>query len=150
MENRAAYIEFIEHHYFGNVTTGDVERVMDCFVDNAKVVIRHGDLPERRFASSPRSGQNNLLNFYQHLCDNYACWFGDFQHTIDIDAQRAASRFRVRLNPRPDGLYSKFPVQQLSNCNFFEFTDGRIKYMLIYYANPANGDGEKPTGYPKT
>lgn len=150
MENRAAYIEFIEHLYFGNVANGDVERVMDCFVDNAKVVIRHGDLPEQRFASSPRSGQDNLLNFYQHLCDNYTCRFGNFQHTIDINAKRAASRFCVRLNPRPDGIYSKFPVQQLSNCNFFEFANGGIKYMLIYYANSANGDDEKPTGYPKT
>ena len=150
MENRDAYIEFIERHYFSNVATGDVDRVLDCFVNDAKVVIRHGDLPERRFAPSPGSGQDDLLSFYQHLCDNYTCWLRDFHHTNDIHAQRAASRFSVRLSPKPNGLYSKFPEQQLSNCNFFEFTDGRIKYMLIYYANLANGDDEKPTGYPKT
>ena len=149
MDDRSAYIEFIERRYFGSVTAGDLDRVLDCFVDNAEIVLRHGDLPERRFAPSPRPGRDNLLSFYQHLCANYTCWFGDFHHTIDIDQQRAASRFNVRLNPKANGLYAAFPEQQLLNCNFFEFADGKIEFMLIYYANLAEGDADKPTGYPK-
>ena len=149
MDDRTAYIEFIEHRYFGSVTAGDVDGVLDCFDDNADIVIRHGDLPERRFSPSPRHGQDKLLSFYQHLCANYNCWFGDFHHTIDIDEQLAASRFTVRLNPKANGLYAAFPEQQLLNCNFFEFADSRIKFMLIYYSNRTEGSADKPTGYPK-
>ena len=149
MDDRMAYIDFIEHRYFGSVAAGDEGGVLDCFDDDADIVIRHGDLPERRFSPSPRPGQDKLLNFYQHLCANYSCWFGDFHHTIDIDEQLAASRFAVRLKPKANGLYAAFSEQQLLNCNFFEFTDSRIKFMLIYYSNPAEGNADKPTGYPK-
>ena len=34
------------------------------------------------------------------------------------------------------------------NSNFFEFADGRITFMLIYYANTGESDYRKPTGYP--
>ena len=148
MHSRSAYIDFIEGRYFGGVASGDLNGVLACFADDAQVVIRHGDLPERRYSPSPGPGQEELLSFFRHLCENYDCWFGDFRHTIDLDKQRAASRFIVRLNPKPDGLYSEFPEQQLMNSNFFEFDDGRITFMLIYYANTGDSDYEKPTGYP--
>lgn len=35
------------------------------------------------------------------------------------------------------------------NANFFEFADGRIAFMLIYYANIGAAEEETPTGYPR-
>ena len=147
MKDRAAYIDFIERRYFGGVSAGDLEGVRDCFADDAEVLIRHGDNPERRYSPSPGPGQEPLPSFFEHLCGNYDCWFGEFRHTIDVEGQRAASRFAVRLTPRPGGLYADHPVQQLLNSNFFEFADGRITFMMINYSNAAGPD--TPTGYPK-
>ena len=146
MKDRSAYIDFIERRYFGNVSADDLQAVRDCFADDAEVLIRHGDNPERRYSPSPGPGQEPLGSFFEHLCGNYDCWFGHFRHTIDIDRQRAASRFVVRLTPKPGGLYADHPTQQLLNSNFFEFAGGRISFMLINYANAAGPD--TPTGYP--
>ncbi len=148
MSDHAWYVDFIERCYFGNVALGDLEAVRNCFADDAEVLIRHGDNPERRYSPSPGPGQESLLSFFGHLCENYDCWFGNFRHTIDLPNQRAASRFTVRLTPKPDGLYAEFPQQQLMNSNFFEFADGRITFMLIYYANIGADSSETPTGYP--
>ena len=148
MKDRAWYIDFIERRYFGGVSAGDLEAVLDCFAGHAEVLIRHGDNPQRRYSPSPGPGQEPLGSFFEHLCGNYDCWFGDFRHTVDVERQRAASRFNVRLTPRPGGLYADHPPQHLLNSNFFEFADGRITFMLINYANAAGP--HTPTGYPRS
>lgn len=155
MMDRNSYIEFIEQQYFGNVVAAEIDRVLQCFTDDAHVTIRHGDLPERRFAMNPGSDEMDLRNFYEHLCANYDCWFGQYQHYIDVENAKAASRFSVRLTPKPGRLYAHEDPQELRNCNFFDFRAGRIEDMIIYYANPdeqlsdADTRKEKPTGYPR-
>lgn len=150
MHDRKSVIRFIEDAYFGRVSDARVDDLLACFSPDAKVIIRHGDNPERRFGFVPTGAETALSDFYAHLCGNYEAWFGDFEHTIDLGSQRAASRFTVRLTPKPDGLYADAGVQELLNCNFFEFEDGRISHMIIYYANPDPGDDrtDQPTGYP--
>jgi hypothetical protein len=153
MKDRHSYIEFIEQRYFGNVAEGKLDEVLNCFNDDAQVVIRHGDKPERRFALLPQAAESDLLSFYQHLCENYECWFGNYHHYIDIEEGSAASRFTVRLTPISSGIYASYAAQELRNCNFFEFRDGRISDMIIYYANPDSQNTKsqqsgKPTGYP--
>jgi hypothetical protein len=152
--DRASCISLIEETYFGNVAGGRIDAVIDCFANDAHVIIRHGDNPERLFGVRPSGGEIPLREFYDHLCGNYGAWFGDYEHYIDIDAQRAASRFTVRLTPNPDGLYAGADTQELLNCNFFEFRDDLISHMIIYYANPkagaaGAGPSTTPTGYPK-
>lgn len=149
--NRDACIAFIEHNYFGNVRAGQLEATMDCFTPDARVDIRHGDNPLRRFAVRPARDATSLVDFYRHLCSNYDAWFGEFQHFIDTEANRAASHFVVRLTPKPAGLYADAGVQELLNCNFFEFRAERISNMIIYYANPTANPAattQAPTGYP--
>ena len=154
MQDRQDTIRFIEQNYFGSVSRGDLAQIMACFAPEARVLIRHGDQLERQFGVKPSVGETPLIDFYRHLCGNYDAWFGEFSHTIDTVEQRAASRFTVQLTPKPDGLYADADKQRLLNCNFFEFKDGVISWMLIYYANPpADPDsantGPKPTGYPQ-
>ena len=153
MKDRFSYVEFIEQRYFGNVAESNFDEILGCFNDDAQVIILHGDKPERRFALYPQAAESDLLSFYQHLCDNYECWFGNYHHYIDLETDSAASRFTVRLTPNPTGIYASFPAQELRNCNFFEFRDGRISDMIIYYANPETQTTNKqptgkPTGYP--
>jgi len=153
MINRFSYVEFIEQRYFGSVAESKFDEILNCFNDDAQVVIRHGDNPERRFALYPQAQESDLLSFYQHLCNNYECWFGNYRHYIDLEEDSAASRFTVRLTPHPSGVYASFPAQELHNCNFFEFRDDRISDMIIYYANAGGqtsnvGLTNNPTGYP--
>jgi hypothetical protein len=149
--DRESCIALIEDTYFGNVGSGNIEEVMGCFAPDASVIIRHGDSPERLFRVQPSAAQAPLREFYEHLCGNYDAGFGDFEHYIDIEEHRAASRFTVRLAPKRDGLYADAGPLELVNCNFFEFDDDRIVHMIIYYANPKSGAGLStvPTGYPK-
>ena len=147
--DRESCIAFIEQTYFGNVRSGDITVVMSCFSRDARVIIRHGDNLERRFGIQPTDEESPLREFYEHLCGNYDAWFGDFEHYIDTEDRRAASRFTVRLTPKPDGLYAGAGTQELFNCNFFEFRDELISHMIIYYANPKAGASGTPTGYPK-
>ena len=152
--DRESCIAFIEQTYFDNVRDGRIDAVMACFTPDISVIIRHGDNPERLFAIHPSAGVTPLRRFYEHLCGNYDAWFGDFEHYVDSGEQRAASRFTVRLTPKPGGLYADAGTQELLNCNFFEFRDDLISHMIIYYANPkagiaAAGHSATPTGYPK-
>lgn len=147
MKGRARYVDLIERRYFGSVAAANLQGVRDCFAENAEVLIRHGDAHERRYSPTPGPGQEPLLSFFEHLCGNYDCWFGHFRHTIDEAEQRAASRFTVRLSPKPGGLYADHPTQELLNANFFEFAGDRITFMLIYYAN-VGAASDIPTGYP--
>jgi hypothetical protein len=148
--DRASCIRFIEDTYFGNVAAGRIDGIMQCFTEGASVIIRHGDHPERLFGVQPTAAETPLRDFYAHLCGNYDAWFGDFEHYIDTEDHRAASRFTVRLTPKPGGLYADAGTQELFNCNFFEFRGDAISHMIIYYSNP-NARAEAsatPTGYP--
>jgi hypothetical protein len=147
---RESLIDLIEQRYFGGVSRGDFAGILDCFAPDATVIIRHGDHPPRLFsAAGPQPPEiSDLMSFYEHIHGNYDCWFGEFVHYLDPEASRAASRFTVRLTPRPEGRYAGLPVQELMNCNFFDLApDGRIAHMIVYYANAGGGAGA-PTGYP--
>jgi hypothetical protein len=142
-------LRFVEQQYFGNVRRGNLDTVMACFTVGAKVIIRHGDNPERVFIAGSTGEASELREFYEHLCSNYDAWFGDFQHVIDTRQQRSACYFTVKLTPKPEGLYASAGTQELHNCNFFEYQDGLIGHMIIYYSNSLAGEAGRPTGYPK-
>ncbi len=150
MNNRDSYISFIEQTYFGNVEQGRIDAILACFNTDAEVVIRHGDSPERFFAPRVSEDHPPLRGFYEHLCGNYEAEFRDFRHFVDVSEQRAACHFKVQLRPKPDGLYADAGVQNLLNCNFFEFRDELISHMIVYYVNPGASEGDgAPTGYPQ-
>jgi hypothetical protein len=146
--DKEACTQFVEHSYFGNVGSGNIDAVMQCFEPDATVIIRHGDKPERVFTAGVDADATALEDFYQHLCGNYAARFDEFSHFIDLAAQKSACHFRVTLNPTADGLYADAGIQELRNCNFFEYEAGRIRHMIIYYSNPQADGADRPTGYP--
>jgi hypothetical protein len=151
---RDSIIDLIEKRYFGNVMRADLPAIRACFTPDCEVLIRHGDGPARRFVGEAVVNAREaspLMDFYTHICGEYACWFGDFTHTIDTETQRAASLFTVRLTPLAGRKYEGWPVQELTNANFFWFRGERIARMIIYYSNPhpTAPDGVRnPTGYP--
>ena len=146
---RNDYIRLVEEDYFGNVVTGDLQKVLDCFTEDTAVTIRHGDNPPRLFSKNGAEGTGELQDFYKHLCGNFTPWFGDFDHYIDVPEQRCSCTFVVKLSPLPGSDYLDAGPQTLRNCNFFKYRDGKIEEMIIYYSNHESGLEQTPTGYPK-
>ena len=144
---REAFITLVEETYFGSVVRGDVDAVIDCFTSDAVITIRHGDEAPRYFYGTPTGNQLHLSEFYKHLLGQFDPWFGDYHHYYDPEAHTGASRFQVRLTPRPDR--PDVAAQHLFNCNFFELAGDKIREMLIYYSNPGAAT-QAATGYPGT
>ena len=146
---REDVIKFVENEYFGSVVRNDIDAVLACFHANAKILIRHGDNPVRKFWLEPGAGESELREFYMHLCGTFSTWFGDFNHFIDLEENQSACYFTVRLTPFSGELLESVGEQELKNCNFFRFRDNKIEHMIIYYSNTAAEAGQKmPTGYP--
>lgn len=147
---RDEIIRIVEKSYFGSVMKGDIDAIVACFGHGANVRIRHGDAAERQFVVGDASEGLSAREFYGHLCSNFECNFDHFKHFIDLDEERSAATFLVTLTPKPDSPYAPEGTQTLQNCNFFEFRDGKIADMIIYYSNPTAGisGSATPTGYP--
>ena len=148
--DRDELAELAEQRYFGAVARGDLAAVLDCFTDDAEIIIRHGDQPTRTMRANPSPGVPHISEFWLHLNGNFDASFTDFEHFVDEPAQRCAATFNVTLRPKAGSPYVPRGTLTLYNCNFFWVRDGRIAKMIVYYANPdTGGDGPgKPTGYP--
>ena len=152
--DRDYYVKLVEDNYFGNVMKEDIPAAVAAFTDDAQVVIYHGDNAVRRFYGNPTGNQLPLEAFYDHLLSNYDALFEGFEHTIDVESQRCAANFTVTLTPKPGSAYEEMGTLTLNNSNFFRCRDGKIYYMVIYYANPTLGaklgtQTASPTGFPK-
>ncbi|MBU6377457.1 MAG: nuclear transport factor 2 family protein [Gammaproteobacteria bacterium] len=148
--SRTELADLAEHSYFGAVTRGDLAAILDCFTEDAEIVIRHGDQPTRVLRARAEPGVPHISEFWKHLNANFEAAFTGFEHFIDEPAQRCAATFDVTLRPRPQSPYLQRGTLRLKNCNFFWIRDGRIARMIVYYANPDTGGDPvgKPTGYP--
>ena len=152
--DRAYYERLVEKDYFGNVMKEDISAACACFTKDSEVVIYHGDNEVRRFYGTPTGGQLPLAAFYDHLLGNYGAFFENFEHTVDVEMQRCAANFLVTLTPKPGSAYEDTGTLTLNNSNFFRCREGKIYYMVIYYANPTLGaklgtQTAGPTGFPK-
>ena len=124
--SRQDYVRLVEEDYFGNVVAGNLDKVLNCFTEDVAVTIRHGDNLPRRFNRHGIDGASKLEDFYRHLCENFTPWFGEFEHYIDIPEQRCSCTFVVKLTPLQDSDYLGAGPQNLRNCNFFKYRDGKI------------------------
>jgi len=145
------YVKLVEEDYFGSVTGQDKDAILDCFTEDARVTIYHGDNKPRCFRGKPTSGESPISIFFDHLLRNYDPRFEDFTHFVDAVHDRCAAHFRVHLTPKLDSPYLPVGVLVLQNCNFFLCRDGKIDDMILYYSNPSAGNATQPTptGFPK-
>ncbi len=108
--------------YFSAVDRKDVEGTLICFAANAQFAIaNHGVFYEGR--------EIQIRGMYDRLNERYAkVWHGDFTHTVDVAAQRIASRFRV------ENITHEGEKLVKNNCNFFELKDGFFTAVYVYMA----------------
>jgi len=118
----ASQLVALAEGYFSAVDRKDVEGTLICFAANAQFAIaNHGVFYEGR--------EIQIRGMYDRLNERYAkVWHGDFTHTVDVAAQRIASRFRVEnITHEGDKLVK-------NNCNFFELKDGLFTAVYVYMA----------------
>lgn len=115
----AAGLRALVERYFAAVDRKDVEATLACFAPDAHFCIaNHG---------TSYHGLTALRGMYERLNERYAkVWHGDFDHVLDLAAQRAASRFRVENTTHAGEVLVK------DNCNFFRVEDGRFVEVFVY------------------
>ena len=133
--DRNYYVRLVEQEYFGSVMQEDMAAVIACFTNDAEFVIYNGDNEVRRSYGSPKGDQVPLETFYDQLFANYNILVEEFEHTIDVDAERCASNFTVTLKPKDGSEYEDTGTLVFSNSNFFRCRKGKIHFMTVYFAN---------------
>ena len=118
----ASQLVALAEGYFSAVDRKDVEGTLICFAANAQFTIaNHGVFYEGR--------EIQIRGMYDRLNERYAkVWHGDFTHTVDVAAQRIASRFRV------ENITHEGEKLVKNNCNFFELKDGLFTAVYVYMA----------------
>jgi ketosteroid isomerase-like protein len=116
----AAQLVTLIETYFSAVDRKDVDGTLACFAPDARFAIaNHG--------VSYKGRELQIRGMYERLNERYAkVWHGDFTHTVDLAAQRVASRFRV------ENITHKGEKLVKNNCNFFEVRDGLFTAVYVY------------------
>ncbi len=114
----AASLRALVERYFAAVDRMDVEATLACFNPDAHFCIANHGVSYH--------GLDALRGMYERLNARYAkVWHGDFDHVLDVPAQRAASRFRVENTTHAGELLKK------NNCNFFRVEGGRFVEVFV-------------------
>jgi len=118
----AAQLVTLVETYFSAVDRKDVDGTLACFATNARFAIANHDV-------SYEGREIQIRSMYERLNQRYAkVWHGDFTHTVDLAAQRVASRFRV------ENITHQGEKLVKNNCNFFEVRDGLFTAVYVYMA----------------
>jgi ketosteroid isomerase-like protein len=117
-----AQLVAVAERYFSAVDRKDVEGTLTFFAPQAQFAIpNHGIFYEGR--------EVEIRGMYERLNERYAkVWHGNFTHTVDVTAQRIASRFRV------ENITHEGEKLVKNNCNFFELKDGMFTAVYVYMA----------------
>ncbi len=120
--NAAQIRDMVEQRYFGNVDNKFIESVMDCFNTQATLTIQTADLTH--------TGADEIRRMFTDFFQAYrTIWHGEFRIIIDVERQTAAIQF-IATRDTFDGEH-----QRASNCNIFEFKDGKIDSIAIYMSD---------------
>jgi ketosteroid isomerase-like protein len=134
--NRQDYIDLVETVYFGCMTRGELAPILALFAEDAVITTFHGDTPARRMRAAPGPGEEPLAAFFSRAIDNFNVRYTDFDHVVDVTAQRIAAVYTLHISPKPDGPLKDVAPRQLRNCNVFQLRDGRITAVTAYFAHP--------------
>ena len=129
-------IAMVEKVYFGGMTRGDVEPIFALFAPGATITTFYGETPARRMCAEPGPGEEPLADFFTKAVDTFDVYYTDFEHVVDVEAERIWSIYTLHISGKPGGPMADSPARELRNCNFFELRNGRIIAVTAYFANP--------------
>ena len=117
---REQMINMVEHSYFSNIDHKNLSVVLDCFAGDAVFTVQS--------AFTSYSGRDSgIKKFYESVTAGFQnIWHGDFEHIVDVEAQRISTQFNVRRTDLSGDETS------MSNCNVFRFENGKFKRVFVY------------------
>ena len=133
---RADYIALVEDVYFGGMTRGNIAPILALFAPDATITTFYGETPARRMRAEPRAGEELLSSFFSKAVDTFDVRYTDFEHVVDVEAERIWSMYTLHIAGKPNGPMKDSPLRKLRNCNFFEFGEGKLIRVTAYFANP--------------
>ncbi len=125
--SRADMIRRVED-YFRDVDRFDTEAIVahltaDCVLE----VINHGSIA--------RGNDAIRASFTRRAAAVLRSWHGDFVHTVDVEAQRVATRLTVRR------IHANGTSAEMENITLFQLHGSKIQRISIWM-NGANTLGE--------
>jgi len=116
------YVDIVTKRYFDGVDNKDLNKVLDCFHDNAFVKEMTSDtLHEGR--------DGDIKTMFEGLFENNErIWHGNFVHTVDVVQESICSQFTVEIEPNDLGNEE----QRYENCNRFYLRDGKFTEVYVY------------------
>ena len=117
---REQLINMVEHSYFSNVDHKNLSVVLDCFAGDAVFTVQSS-------FTSYTGRDSGIKKFYETVTAGFQnIWHGDFEHTVDVEAQRISTQFNVRRTDLSGDETS------MSNCNVFRLDNGKFKQVFVY------------------
>ena len=114
------YVDIVTKRYFDGVDNKQLERVLECFTDDAILT--------EVTSNTVHSGRDPAIRamFVKFFADFSSIWHGNFVHTVDPQSNSINSQFTVLITPKGgDEL-------RYENCNRFYLKGDRFHRVHVY------------------
>jgi hypothetical protein len=124
LTHRLDYVNLVEKAYFASVRRRDLGGTLACFNEDAVFTIQS--------AFTTYSGRDTeIRRMFERFFGGYTSIIHrDFDHVVDLDNDRCATRFSVDL------VNAQQAASTMSNCNFFYLKNGRFQRVYVYMSGP--------------
>ena len=114
------YVDIVTKRYFDGVDNKQLERVLECFTDDAILT--------EVTSNTVHSGRDTAIRamFVKLFTDFSSIWHGNFVHTVDPQSNSVNSQFTVLITP--DGG----DELRYENCNRFYLKGDRFHRVYVY------------------
>lgn len=114
------YIDIVTKRYFDAVDNKQLDRVLDCFTDDAI-------LTEVTSMTVHRGRDSGIRAMFQKLfADFESIWHGNFVHAADPQSNSICSQFTVLITPNDD------TELRYENANRFYLEGSRFHRVYVY------------------
>ena len=145
MLSHSDYVTLIEDEYFGSMAAGRPERSVRLFAAGGVLTACFPGLPVRVARHDPGAAEETLDHFFGAVLETFQVSYSGFWHSVDVPAERICSTYTLHLSPRSDPA----DVRELRNANFFQFSAGRLREVLVVSVGSGRWTGLRPGGPPE-
>lgn len=115
------YVDIVTKRYFDGVDNYDMEKVLDCFHEDAV-------LTEVTSMTVHEGREAGIRTMFEGLFGAHSrIWHGNFVHTVDVKEEAICSQFSVEVTPKGQEEELRY-----ENCNRFYLKDGKFNRVFVY------------------
>ena len=115
------YVDIVTKRYFDGVDNYDMEKVLDCFHEDAV-------LTEVTSMTVHEGREAGIRTMFEGLFGAHSrIWHGNFVHTVDVTEEAICSQFSVEVTPKGQEEELRY-----ENCNRFYLKDGKFNRVFVY------------------